>query len=345
MAPLCILYFLVVGAWFGAAAILAERALPTRMPRRWIWCLSIAGSFALPMLLSARHSSPVIGLWGYELLRIPSVPANAGAETDTVRRHLLDCAAGYGTVILRLWLGAAALVLAGGALGAWRLRRLVRAQRVSASSVTVVDGVGVTLTDSLGPATVGLWRPRVLLPRWVLALPARRRQYVVRHEDEHRRAHDAALLVGASALVALMPWNLALWWQLRRLRLAVEIDCDRRVVAALGDAVGYGGLLLDVAEASSRGPRLQPALLGGRGMLERRLTALVDARHRGVLEWVVAPVVAIALVAVVLSVPHPEMGRDAASRGGGTSATRGGPVPASLPGASATPRPDHQHPK
>ena len=40
-----------------------------------------------------------------------------------------------------------------------------------------------------------------------------------------------------------MPWNLALWWQLRRLRLAVEMDCDNRVVAALGDPNPYGCFL------------------------------------------------------------------------------------------------------
>ena len=343
MAPLCILYFLVVGSWLGAAARLAERALPARISRRWIWCLTIAGSFALPMILSARHSSPVIGLWGYELLQIPSAPANVGSDTVSVRRHLLDCAAGYGTVILRLWLGAAAIALGWGALSAWRLRRLVHAQRVGSPIPALVDGVAVTLTDTLGPATAGLWRPRVLLPRWVLALPAERRRYVVRHEDEHRRSHDAALLAAASALVALMPWNLALWWQLRRLRLAVEMDCDRRVVAALGDAVGYGELLLDVAQASSRTPRLQPALLGGSGMLERRLTALVAAGKQGVVEWVVAAAAAVALVAVVLSVPHPEMGREAVSPSV-TGVAHVHQAPVTVTGASSAPRPARHSP-
>ena len=338
MAPLCILYFLVVGAWLGAAGLLAERAMPRRVPRRWIWCLTIVGSIALPMILSARHSSHVIGLWGQELLRIPSAPEAGGTVADSLRRQLLDCAAGYGAVIRQLWFASALVVLAWGALAAWRLRRLVRAQCTGSPDRTAVDGVRVTLTETLGPATAGLWRPRVLLPRWVLALPAERRRYVVRHEDEHRCAHDAALLAGVSALVALMPWNVALWWQLRRLRLAVEVDCDRRVVASLGGAVEYGALLLDVAEASSRGPRLQPALLGGTGELERRLTALLSGGRRGIVEWVVAPAAAIALVAVVLSVPHPEMGRDAAPPGAATGARS----PERLGGsARSAPRPHH----
>ena len=317
MAPLCLLYFILVGTWLGAAGILVERALPPAAPRRWIWCVTILGSIALPMALSTSHSSHVIDLWGHELLRVPAAPSSGGTSASSLRAWL-DCGGSLGTVTRRVWFIAASLVLAWGAVSTWRLHRLVRSQRARGSSSSVVDGVKATLTETLGPSTMGVWRPRVLLPRWVLALPAERRRYVVRHEEEHRRARDAALLMVASVLVALMPWNLPLWWHLRRLRLAVEMDCDRRVVAALGDAVGYGELLLDVAAAASRGPRLQPALLGGSGMLERRLTALVAAGERGVVSRFVAPVAALVLVAVVLSVPHPEMGREAPRPAGAT---------------------------
>jgi hypothetical protein len=55
-------------------------------------------------------------------------------------------------------------------------------------------------------------------------------------------------------------------------------------------------------------------------MLERRLIALVSAGRRGVVSRFVAPVAAVALIAVVLSVPHPEMGRDVATPAGATGA-------------------------
>jgi beta-lactamase regulating signal transducer with metallopeptidase domain len=202
-------------------------------------------------------------------------------------------------------------VLAWALASAWCVRRLVRSSGASfaaASPTVVVDGIPVVVTDGIGPATAGMWRARVLVPPWVLVLPATQRRYVVRHEDEHRRAHDVALLAAGSILVAMFPWNLALWWQLRRLRLAVELDCDARVVASLGDAIAYGQLLLAVATASSRSPRLQPALLGT-GMLERRLTALVAPRQRNVAEWMLATAAAVLLVAIVLSVPHPQLAR------------------------------------
>jgi bla regulator protein blaR1 len=102
-----------------------------------------------------------------------------------------------------------------------------------------------------------------------------------------------------------MPWNVALWWNLRRLRLAVEMDCDNRVVNGLGDANAYGHMLLKVAQATSRGPRLQPALLGGVGMLERRLTVLLAPTPLRHIQKFLLPAVAIALLLLVFSMPHP----------------------------------------
>ena len=134
------------------------------------------------------------------------------------------------------------------------------------------------------------------------------RQYVLRHEEEHRRAHDAQLLFLASLTIILMPWNLAMWWQLRRLCLAIEMDCDNRVVNGLGDAPAYGELLLKVAQASSRGPRLQPALLGGMGTLERRLTALLAPTPLRQFQRFLLPAAVLALLFVVLVMPHPVLG-------------------------------------
>src|SRR5205814_4145200 len=187
------------------------------------------------------------------------------------------------------------MLLIWGLTNAMRVSHIVsssRPGRANPRQPTIVDGVPVVITDLAGPATVGLLRSRVLVPQWVLGLPGMQRQYVLRHEEEHRRAHDAHLLFIASLPLILMPWNLALWWQLRRLCLAVEMDCDNRVVGALGDANAYGELLLKVAEAGSRGPRLQPAFLG-MGMLERRLNALLTPAPLRHVQRFLVPAVAV----------------------------------------------------
>ena len=197
------------------------------------------------------------------------------------------------------------MLLLWGLANAWLVSRVVSLSRRRRGGSVVVGGVPVLVTDLMGPATVGLWRSLVLVPRWVLAMPGEQRQYVLRHEEEHRRAHDAQLLFLASLTIILMPWNLAMWWQLRRLCLAIEMDCDNRVVSALGDAPAYGELLLKVAQASSRGPRLQPAFLGGVGTLERRLTALLAPTPLRHLQRFLLPAVAIGLLFAVAWMPHP----------------------------------------
>ena len=279
---LCILYVNAVGALLAAVGVLTERFLPAMLARRWIWCAVIVTSLFLPGYYRGHHNMPMTAWW---------------ASTES-----------YDTVINRLWLSLSAALIVWSVASMSRVSYLVNASRkrgANGSTPTIVDGIPVVVTDSLGPATVGLLRSRVLVPHWVLALPRMQRRYVLRHEEEHRRAHDARLLFVASLPIVLIPWNIAMWWQLRRLCLAVEIDCDNRVVSTLGDPTAYGELLLKVAQAASRGPRLQPALLGGMGSLEHRLTVLLAPTPLRHLQRFVLPLAVCALLVIVLMMPHP----------------------------------------
>ncbi len=112
--------------------------------------------------------------------------------------------------------------------------------------------VAVVLTESIGPAATGIVRPRILLPRWALALDPGSRALMLRHEREHLAAHDPALLLAAALLVALLPWNLPLWWMARRWRAAIEMDCDARVLRGVPDVRRYAELLLLVGERAAR---------------------------------------------------------------------------------------------
>jgi len=286
---LCITYVTAVGILLGIVGVLIERALPPTAPRRWLWCIIIPLSMFIPGYYRFHHNWSV---------------------TDSLVQPAIH-AATFDPAINRIWWTTSAFLLAWGLANALRVAYLVATSRRRARDQrrpAIVDGVPVVVTDGLGPATVGLLRSRVLVPRWVLALPGMQRRYVLRHEEEHRKAHDAHLLFLASLPLLLMPWNAALWWLIRRLCLAVEMDCDNRVVAALGDAPAYGELLLRVAQASSRGPRLQPAFLGGMGSLERRLTALVAPTRLRQFQQYMMPALAFALLCVVMWMPHPVLG-------------------------------------
>jgi len=305
---LCILYVNAVGALLAVVGLLVERLLPTTAPRRWIWCLAIPLSMFLPGYYRNHHN------WVVNDTPVPTVSdvhQTAPSTLTPLDRDWWARTRAYDGSINWAWQKLSLILLVWGAANALRIAVLVASSRRRiGKGDPVVDGVPIVVTDELGPATVGLVRSRVIVPRWVLTLPGMQRRYVLRHEDEHRRAHDAHVLLFYSLPLLLMPWSLALWWQLRRLALAVELDCDNRVVAALGDATAYGELLLTVAQASSGGPRLQPAFLGGIGSLERRLRALVspDPLRRG--QKFVLPVLAAALLLIVVWMPHPILSQD-----------------------------------
>jgi bla regulator protein blaR1 len=291
---LCILYTITLGIALSGVGLLIEQALPPRASRRWIWGLIMPLSLVIPPIYRAQHNAALPR-------SISEADPNFWARIGS-----------FDSTIMQVWLIATIALVLWGIANASRIVLLLRQARKhsDAGGSTIVDGIKVVVTEAAGPATVGFWRPRVVVPRWVLALPASLRQYVLRHEEEHRRTHDARLLLSASLLLIVTPWNIALWWQLRRLSLTVEMDCDNRVIKALGDEQTYGELLFKVAQATSRGPRLQPGFAGA-GMLERRLKALLAPVELPRLVRYALPFIAASLLAVALSMPHPIMQSDA----------------------------------
>src|SRR4029077_3386916 len=176
---------------------------------------------------------------------IPSQPVGGTVPPTTGSFSLAD----LDVVLKWAWAlssGALLLSLGAAALGLAALRRGWRN--------TIVDGRAVYVSDEVGPAVAGLWRPRVVLPEWALGLGEKERRLMLAHEDEHVRALDPWLLAGAAALLVLAPWNPVLWWQVRRLRLAVEMDCDARVLSRAGDARAYGEPLVGVGQRRGRLP-------------------------------------------------------------------------------------------
>src|SRR5690242_1755634 len=255
--------FVVVGEALERALHLARRAT------RWAWVVALAGSYVVPAAAWLRPNA-------FSDLPVPlAQPVGTGPTLPQLRRALppperslslgdLDAALtwawGLSSAVLLVSLGAAALRLAA-------LRRGWQG--------ATVDGRVVLVSDNVGPAVAGLWRPRVVLPEWALHLGERERRLMLAHEEEHVRARDPWLLAAAAASVVLAPWNAVLWWQVRRLRLAVEMDCDARVLARGGDTPEYAELLLRVGQRRAR-LQLGAAALGEPvSFLGRRIRRMV----------------------------------------------------------------------
>ncbi len=266
-----LIYALAVSALVTAAALAAERAAREQgWPARWVWTASLAASIALPaaaVVLPAR--GPIAPLPAFPVVyALPAlVPIRAAGEASPGPT--------LGTLLLAAWVAATAVLLGVLAVAAVRLGRSRRRWQQRR-----VDGVDVLVSATVGPAAVGIWRGAVVLPGWALELDAERRRLLVRHEAEHVRAGDPRLALAALLACALVPWNPAMWWQLRRLRLALEMDCDARVLRHGGDARRYGSLLLEVGQ---RRAVLALGLAEGTSMLERRIrmiTRTTSGRRR-----------------------------------------------------------------
>jgi TonB family protein len=292
-------YVLLVSAALGLAALGGEAALRSRgWPGRWAWAAALVGSLGLPVVawLATRFGgvlSPASPPAGFPL------PGTLVMETLPPLMALVGGVEGtsLGAVFLVLWLaGSLALVLY---IGVTALRLGLA---MSGWARREVDGVEVLVSRATGPAAIGLWRGRVVVPEWALGLDPAQRRLLVLHEAEHVRAGDPQLAVAGLAACALMPWNPLVWWQWSRLRLAIELDCDARVLGRTGDPATYGSLLLDVGQ---RRARLALGLAEPKSMLERRIRMITKTTRRRLAQAAGFAVVAALLVAVACETPWP----------------------------------------
>ena len=145
---------------------------------------------------------------------------------------------------------------------------------------TRVHGAEVYVSRRFGPALVGVARPKVVIPAWVLELEPGARHAIIRHETEHARARDHLALLFGGLVAATLPWSPAIWWMYRRLRAAVELDCDQRVLASGIDVASYGDVLLEAGSRSRDCWGFAPAMGQPESLLERRLKTMSEKRKK-----------------------------------------------------------------
>jgi beta-lactamase regulating signal transducer with metallopeptidase domain len=171
-------------------------------------------------------------------------------------------------------------------VAAWIVASSVFALHLSAASIllhrraagwqrAVVQGQEVLISEVTGPALVGVMRPQIVVPRWLLAQPAATLALILEHERQHRAARDPLLIVAGLFVIAAAPWNLPLWWQWRRMRQAIELDCDARVMRDGAEATSYAQVLLAVSQRATPMPAGALAMSEPVHALERRIECLV----------------------------------------------------------------------
>ncbi len=242
-------YSLLTGALVSVAALSAEWWLRSSgRSVRWVWVSAVVVTLSLPLVALLTGGRFPGGLLRHGGASAPVRVLTEGVAADAVGAAIPGVLERVGAVVLGDAFVAGAWLLATLAATLWyagvwrRLRRTSRTWRAAH-----VAGRAVLVSRHGGPAAVGLFRPSIVVPEWLLGVSEDAQRVVVLHESEHVRTRDCVLLALAPVPLILLPWNVALWWQLRRLRLAVELDCDRRVLASGVDVEKYASLLLEIA--------------------------------------------------------------------------------------------------
>ncbi|NNM05230.1 MAG: M56 family metallopeptidase, partial [Gemmatimonadetes bacterium] len=259
-----ILYALLVGTFAGAGALALENLLRAhRWSTRWVW----AGAMSLSVLWPVGHL--ILKVWPRAETGgvIPEPLGVAVLDPLTVQVTRESFLRSLDQPILLVWLISTGLLLGAFVVLVTRTRRMRAAWEGDEAA-----GEPVLYSRDLGPAVVGYLSPEIVLPGWCKDLEDETLALILDHEKEHLRAGDLRLLLTVAALPILLPWHLPLWWQFKRLRLAVEGDCDLRVVRKHPEQTRpYLELLLKVGGSARQTPALVAMLSELEETLERRI--------------------------------------------------------------------------
>lgn len=271
----------IVGGIATTAAWLFEHALRNaKVGTRHAWTFALLATTLLPVIPRLTPVSPVSVV--VPAITVPAITITGGATAASG----LD-------VVLLVWTILSAIVLLAYLVSYLKLQH---ARRTWRQACLADDEVFVS--DRFGPAIFGFIAPSIVVPEWVRTTSHEEQRLIVLHEREHIRARDHLQLLLTMLATVAMPWNPFVWIQARRLRFALEADCDQRVLAAIPDHERYATLLVDVG-SRQMGLLLTPALAEHRNGLERRIVMLANTVIRN--RWKAAAMLVLGIAATVVA--------------------------------------------
>jgi beta-lactamase regulating signal transducer with metallopeptidase domain/predicted nucleic acid-binding Zn-ribbon protein len=324
-----------------AAAVLALslRGRPARI-RAVVWGTALAGVLLIPAV------APLLPTWSLPLpidltmaLEAPEPAPNPTAHATAQPVSSREIVVSSGTRgapphrprladlswrqwLLTGWLFGFAIALCRFGNGLWRMfhavsralpvtdpRRLA-ALAVARHRVGCRRQVRLLVTDEIDvPATVGVARPVVVVPRQAATWTDERWDAVLLHEVIHVVRLDWPVRMIARIARAVYWFNPLAWWAVSRLDLEQELACDEEVLALGSRASHYACHLLGIARCAVRTPALAVSGLemARRSHLEERImTMLRRPHHRKTKLMVLLPAAALVGAMVpALAAVHP----------------------------------------
>jgi TonB family protein len=260
----------VLAATAAAAASLLRLDTP-RVAVRY-WQVVLAACFALPFL-QAWPTKPN-GAIQSSIRFISSATASAAADSMTIAPA---------TVILTVLMLGMVLRLAWLGFGLLRLRTVTRRAEpspvLSELSAQLERDLGaraeVLLSDDVeGPATVGVARPVILVPRRLIDLPLPVQRAVLCHELLHVRRRDWLVTLAEEAWCAVLWFHPGARLIASRACLARETLVDEAVITHTRDRRAYAEALLAFSHPQSH--LVGATALIGRRQLSQRISLIAQ---------------------------------------------------------------------
>lgn len=261
------IYCLVAAALLAASARAAEWiARIAGLPVRWCWAIAMSMLVALAAVAPFRQA---------KITELPEISGGVATRVDAIRFQAGIEAVSRGLPSSSVLVVGVAWTLVSAVLVFIILGVHARLRRVRHTwPLAEMHGARVRVAPEVGPVVIGFRVPEIIVPRWLLARTSEEQKLIVTHEAEHVRAKDTVLLGAGIAVVALMPWNPFVWYMFSRLRLAVELDCDARVLRSGTTVESYGVLLIEVASHATPMRFGVAALANNRSHLHQRIIAM-----------------------------------------------------------------------
>lgn len=214
------------------AAVLLVAAL-RKVSRRLFGAEQAFGLWLLPPLAMLASQLPHVGAAG----RAP-LPALVYLVTSVIGAAPVTASASI-TMGWRGWL--ALLWLAGIVISLLRSLLAQSRYRTSLQGATPIIGIPSrwrvlrAANVDAGPALVGAWRPRIVLPAdFERRYDATERALILAHEAMHALRHDGWWCLVAQMVSAMFWFHPLAWWALAAMRCDQELACDAAVLREHG---------------------------------------------------------------------------------------------------------------
>jgi bla regulator protein BlaR1 len=320
-----------------AAGAALARAFRIDEPRAMLayWQTLLLACLVLPLcqpwntVIPPALATPTITATG-------SAPASAGAVAAVESRSVVIWPIADLVLIgLAAGIAARALWLTIGAYGLRRLRRdaspldpLPESVRNAVERIGARAGVYVSDRVS-GPITFGLFRPVVVFPPSVSAMPPHVQEAIAFHELLHVQRRDWLYEILEEAVRSVLWFQPAIWWLIGRIRLTREQVVDQAAIRLTDSRERYVEALLAVALAGSPAAFTPASPFLRRHLLKKRVARILQESTmttRRLIASLTASAAALALAATfaVQSFPLQAQGRETADTGEPIQLVKGG---------------------